>query len=95
MKQSDQTLRRLLAAAAQAPEERRESPPFGFETAILAGWRAKREEGEFALLLRIFRGAMIAAVAVMTLTGVWSRIEAPVGGDATALARYALMQLPP
>ena len=95
MKQSDQTLRRLLAAAARAPIELRESPPFGFETAIIAGWRDVCEEGDFAPLLRIFRGATIAAVVVMTLTGVWNHIGDPDNGDTTALARYALLQLPP
>ena len=95
MNQSDQTLRRLLATAAKAPVEWPESPPYGFESAIIAKWKAVRQEGEVAPLLGVFRYAMIAAIVVMTLSAVWNRIDAPADGDATALARYALMQLPP
>ena len=42
MKANDDSLRRLLDAAAKAPPEVIGAPPLGLETRVLANWRAAR-----------------------------------------------------
>ena len=42
MKDRDSALQRLLRSAAQVPEEKITGAPFGFETRVVARWRAGR-----------------------------------------------------
>ena len=95
MKPIDRSLQKLLDAAAQRRRELPESPPFGFETAAIARWRDARKEDELALLLWLFPRATIFAVAVMILSGAWNYFGSGGSVDTTALASYAMMQLPP
>jgi hypothetical protein len=95
MKPVDRSLEILLAAAAKTRGVAPEAPPFGFETAFLARWRAARLEDDSAVLLWLFQRAMILAVAVMMLSGAWIYFAGGTGADTTALASYALTQLPP
>ncbi len=62
-------LDRLLRAAASSGQVMREEPPFGFETRVLAQWRARgsgnnRDVAGFALFVRrVAIGALIVAAA--------------------------------
>jgi len=95
MKESDQSLQKLLDAAAQARSELPETPPFAVEAAIIAQMRSSPRDDEFATLLWLFRRATIFAVLVMTLSGAWHHFATKNSAGATALANYAMMQLPP
>jgi hypothetical protein len=61
---------RLLRAAAQAPGEPGADAPFGFETRIVAAWRAANGSlNDFADLSRFLRRAGVIAGAVLVLAG--------------------------
>jgi hypothetical protein len=61
---------RLLRAAAQVPGVPRAEPPFGFETRIVAAWRAANGSlNDFADLSRFLRRAGVIAGAVLVLAG--------------------------
>ena len=64
MKASDDSLRRLLDAAAKAPAEVIGAPPLGLETRVLANWRAAKQDDAPAFLFVFLRRAMIAACFV-------------------------------
>jgi hypothetical protein len=95
MKNTDQSLDRLLRAAArhrpagESPAE----PPFGFTTRVVAGWLAGRGNGGFAAEARLqvlwFRRAFLCAVAVMAVSVGWSfKIDTSVPNDESAVASY-------
>ncbi len=65
------------------------------EAAVIAQWRDAQQEDEFALLLMLFRRGVVFAAIIMTLSGAWSYFHTQSGADPTALASYAMMQLPP
>jgi hypothetical protein len=61
---------RLLRSAAQAPEPVAAEAPFGFETRIVAAWRAaKGSMNDVADLSRFLRRAGLIAGAVLLLAG--------------------------
>ena len=97
MNSLDHSLERLLKAAAQAPRAALEPASFARETQVLAEWRSTRKEDEFALLVGLFRRAVIFASLIMTLSVTWNYLEKRGEAASTvALASYALkMQLPP
>lgn len=69
---SDESLQRLLDAAAKAPREAVGTPPLGLETRVLAQWRVVREDDAPAFLFVFLRRAMIAACFVFLLSAAWS-----------------------
>lgn len=91
----DQSLRKLLNAASQARPELPASPPSRLQAAIVAQLRGRPADDEFALLLRMFRRATIFAAIVMVLSVAWNYLGDDGRTGATALARYATLQLPP
>ena len=95
MNRSDQSLKKLLDAASRAQRELPESPPFAIEAAIIAQLRHPHQEDDLASLLRLFRHATIVAAVVVMLSGAWSFLGDTSNTGATALASYAMMQLPP
>lgn len=97
MKNTDQSLDRLLRAAARhrpaATPETAVEPPFGFTTRVVAGWLAGRANGGFGSEARIevlwFRRAFLCAVAVMAVSVGWSfKIDTSVPNDESAVASY-------
>lgn len=61
---------RLLRAAARAPDESAAKAPFGFETRIVAAWRAATGSvNDGADLSRFLRRAGLIAGAVLVLAG--------------------------
>ena len=92
----DRSLQKLLNAASKAHPELPESPPFGFEAAVIARWRGANNENKSTWLLWLFQRATIFAIVVMTLSGAWNHyFGSPNSEDATSLASYAMRQLPP
>jgi hypothetical protein len=81
MKSSDQSLQRLLGAAAQAAPERAEAPPPGLETRVLAQWRAAGTEDGAVSLFPFLRRATLGAGLVLALSAAWSLTRS--GGNAT------------
>ena len=68
MKQVD--VDRLLRAAANAPKDSAPEAPFGFDTRIVAAWRAATGSGtDFADLSRFLRRAGAIACAILILAG--------------------------
>jgi hypothetical protein len=68
MKKRDSNLGRLLRSAANAPEEPAPEAPFGFDTRVLASWRAGNgRAGDGAELTRFLRQIGVAALAILTL----------------------------
>lgn len=66
MDKRDSQIDRLLRAASAAPDEAAAEMPFGFDTRVLAAWRAQRSEGgaDFWEIARIFRRVAVAAAVV-------------------------------
>ena len=92
----DQSLRRLFKAAATAPKPIADSMPFGFATGVLARWRSRPDENEFALA-RLFRRAILCAGLVMILSIVWgSQGNTKAAASVVALANCEInSHLPP
>jgi hypothetical protein len=92
----DPSLQKLLDAAAQAPREPAPPPPFSTEAAVIARMRsATPEEDEFAPLVALFRYATAFGLVMVLLSGAWNYFEDRSNPGATALASYAMTQLPP
>lgn len=68
MKTPEADLNRLLRSAATDAEPSAPEVPYGFETRIVALWRASRgQANDAAELTRFLRGIGAAALAVLTL----------------------------
>ena len=90
MKPTDETLQRLLKAAAKAAPESADAPPLGLETRVLAQWRAAGTDDESVSLFAFFRRAMLGAGLVLVLSAAWSltRSGGSATGDEAALLDY-------
>ena len=90
MKPNDQTLQRLLKAAAKATPEAAAAPPLGLETRVLAQWRMAGAEDDSISLFAFFRRAVLGASLVLALSAAWSltRSGGGVTGDEAALLDY-------
>jgi hypothetical protein len=90
MKSTDETFRRLLDAAAKAAPEVPVTPPLGFETRILARWRAESADDDSVSLFAFLRRATLGAGLVLALCAAWSFMGAGGGvpGEETALFDY-------
>ena len=95
MKPVDRSLQKLLAAAAQARRNPPESAPFALEAAVIAQLRSPEREDEFARLVPLFRYATVFGLAMMLLSGAWNYFNSQSNSGTTALASYAITQLPP
>jgi hypothetical protein len=92
----DHSFQKLLNAAAKERKKIAEPLPFAVEARALAQWRATETEDDFAILVRLFRRAVIFAMAIMALSGTWNYFETKSEAGTMALASYAIkMQLPP
>jgi len=90
MKATDETMQRLLNAAAKAPAEAPAAPTLGLETRVLACWRAGTADDDSASLFAFLRHALVGASLVLALSAVWS-LSQPTGtaaGDEAALLNY-------
>lgn len=97
MNPPDDSLRRLLRAAARAPAPAPPVLPSALRSGILRQWRAAPWEDEFAFLLGMFRRAAIYAGFIMALSVTWHYIAAQNDADGPLpLAKYAItLQMPP
>jgi hypothetical protein len=91
----DRSLQKLLAAASRAREESPGAPPFALEAAVIAHCRRPAREDEQDWLVWLHRRAVIFALVVMTLSCALNYFENWSNTSTAALARYAMMQLPP
>jgi hypothetical protein len=70
MKEPDAHLDRLLRSAASVPGPATPEAPYGFETRVVALWRAANgQTTEAAELTRFLRRIGVVALAVFTLAG--------------------------
>ena len=69
MNDANSRLQRLLRTAAQAPGEEPASVPFGFDTRVVALWRAGAGNGAASGVLRLVRGVAALAAVVILLSG--------------------------
>jgi hypothetical protein len=67
MKEQGADLDRLLRSAASVPEGSPPEAPFGFDTRVVAFWRAGHRSGDTAELRRFLRRIGAVAFAVLTL----------------------------
>jgi hypothetical protein len=82
MKATDQTVQRLLNAAAKAAPEAAHAPPLGLETRVLAHWRAAGTDDESVSLFAFLRRAVLGASLVLVLSAAWSLTRS--GGNANS-----------
>ena len=75
MSDADSRLQRLLRNAAQAPVEEPASVPFGFDTRVVALWRADRGNGGLNGVVRLVRRVAVLAAFVILLSGAASFYE--------------------
>ena len=92
MNRTDQTLQKLLAAAAKAPREPADAAPLGLETRVLANWRARATEDESGSLFAFLRHAVLGASLVLALSAAWTFAHRAAGtaGDEATLLNYAI-----
>lgn len=95
MKPVDRSLEKLLKAAARAPREPAGPPPFGLEAAVIAQLCNTGPEDEFARLVPLFRYAMVFGLVMVLLSGAWNYFQGQSSSGATALASFAMTQMPP
>ncbi|MEP6603900.1 MAG: hypothetical protein ABJB69_08135 [Spartobacteria bacterium] len=68
----DLTLKRLLQSAAEVPNDAVASAPFGFDTRVVALWRANAPDGNgLARLLRRVSVVATAIIVVSSAAAVW------------------------
>jgi hypothetical protein len=72
MKWNDSQIDRLLRSAAHAQRDEAPAPPFGFETRVVALWRAGAVNGLANGIGRLVRRVAIIAAAVIVLSSVGS-----------------------
>ena len=97
MKDSDLQLERLLRAAADARGERPHEMPFGFDSRVLARWRAGANY-DLVDLGRLLRRVVYLSLAVLLLAGagVYHELSLPdtgsdsLGGDEYSIADSAI-----
>ena len=75
----DSDLDRLLQAAARAQKTKPSEMPFGFDTRVVAQWRAQRADNlsaswEFARMFKLV-GVMSILVTVLAGAGAWWQFE--------------------
>jgi predicted signal transduction protein with EAL and GGDEF domain len=90
MKSNDQTLGRLLDAAAKATPGTPATPPLGLETRVLSHWRAKSADDDSVSVFAFLRRATLGAGLVLALCAAWSfaDIGGSAPGDEAALLNY-------
>jgi len=71
MKPVESSLQRLLRSAGQVPDDAAASVPFGFDTRVVALWRASRN-GNGNGIVRLVRKVALMAAVVLTASGVAS-----------------------
>jgi hypothetical protein len=87
MKPTDQTMQRLLNAAAKAIPAAA-TTPLGLETRVLANWRAAGADDDSVSLFAFLRRATAGAGLVLVLSAAWSLTHSgpgPAGDEATLL----------
>ena len=90
MKPTDQSLQRLLNAAAKAVPEAADTPPLGLEARVLANWRAAEADDDSVSLFAFFRQAVVGAGLVLVLSAAWCLTQTGGSGmgDEAALLNY-------
>ena len=83
MKQIDSRLMRLFQAAARAQRPVPQTPPYGFETRVLAHWRTAVPEMSMA---PVFRRAFLVCSALMLLAAAFEYSAGSSGTSSTELA---------
>ncbi|HEY2802008.1 MAG TPA: hypothetical protein VGI85_15570 [Chthoniobacterales bacterium] len=83
MKHQPEPIDRLLRAAATVPNEPAPPMPFGFETRVLAQWRATRTGGDLAGITRLLRRVVFMSLAVIVLGSAGAYRELSQGDGAT------------
>lgn len=68
MIKTDSKLERLLRTAASAPNELPKEMPFGFDTRVLARWRANAS-GELVSVARLLRRVVLLSLGVIAMAG--------------------------
>ena len=93
-KNTDSSLDRLLRAAGQYRSSmEKETPPYGFVTRVVAGWRENAGTARSALDARLqaiwFRRAFLCSMAVMAISVGWSfKTDTTAPNDELAIASY-------
>ena len=67
MKDQPEPIDRLLRAAATVPDESAPEMPFGFDTRVLAQWRATWTGGDPIGITRLLRRVVLMSLAVIVL----------------------------
>jgi len=60
--------KRLAATARRAPAGPPAEMPFGFDTRVIAGWRARQEPEEALPWTLLLRGALVCASLILLLS---------------------------
>ena len=91
MKNNPSSIDRLLQAAATLPSEPAAAMPFGFDTRVVALWRATWPN-EPAAIMHLLRRVMVIAVTVIVIGGAGAYREFSQGseGDEYALTDSAI-----
>jgi hypothetical protein len=90
------SFQRLLNSAAKARKDVAGPLPLSVEAGVMAQWRNVEGEDDFAMVVKLFRRAIVFAALIMSLSGVWNYFETRSDASTMALESYAMrMQLPP
>ncbi|MGH7935439.1 MAG: hypothetical protein ACREF8_00325 [Chthoniobacterales bacterium] len=83
MKHQPEPIDRLLRSAATVPDEPAPAIPFGFETRVLAQWRASWTSGDPIGINRLLRRVVLMALALIVLGSAGAYRELSQGDAAT------------
>ena len=92
MTPTDESLKRLLKAAAKAEPSFEAAPAFGLETRVLANWRAGVAGEDAVSLFRFLRRAVLGAGLALALCAAWSLAQTggTAAGDEAARLNYEI-----
>lgn len=91
MRDSELSLDRLLRAAAATTNDRPNEMPFGFDTRVLAGWRAGVQCDPFGLRVLLRRVVFFSlAVIALTSAGTYRELRQSEEASEPFLDQYAI-----
>src|SRR5437764_864227 len=92
MERRNDSVNRLLRAAASAKSSEAAGIPFGFETRVIALWRAQQSRGNGLALARLLQRVALVAIAITIAAGgaAWWQVAQPDESGGAFASAYSI-----